>query len=115
MVLLGLPVFRTHLLEVGEHVLPAPARVPQGLPSIVVSPGAAGGDDAVEDAPATNHMSLSIVPGVVVEIILASGGEIPVVGWRKAVADEPRNGDDVGGSISVPPMSAQPSQGQFET
>lgn len=91
----------THLLEVREHVLPAPSGVSKCLPGIVVGAGTPGCDDAVEDAAATNHMALPVVSSVVVQKLLGGGREVPVVGGRKAVADQSRDGDDVGGRVPV--------------
>jgi hypothetical protein len=86
---------KTHLFEVGQHVLPAPAGVSQCFPSIIISSGTSGSDDAIENTSPTDHMPLPVVPRVIIEKLLRCRGEIPVVGWGKSVADQSWDRDNI--------------------
>jgi hypothetical protein len=50
-------------------------------------------------------MALPVVAGLVVEKLLAGGGEVPVEGGREAMADQSRDGDDIGRRVSAKPIS----------
>lgn len=70
----------TYLYEIGEHATPSPAGISKHLPGIQVGLGATGHDEPVEDGPAAHDMSDGILPCVIIQELLGSGGYIPGIG-----------------------------------
>ena len=83
------------LLEVRQHVVPAPAWVSQLHPVVVVCSAASIPQHAIEESASAQSAALRDGSGIAVEIGLWDGGEVPVVAAADVVANKTRNIDYV--------------------
>jgi hypothetical protein len=82
-------------LEVGQHVVPAPAGVAEVAPLVVVAPVAADVDHRVERRGAAEHAAARDVDAAAVERGLGLGGEVPVEGRLVELGERHRDVEPV--------------------
>ena len=76
-----------YLDEVRQHTRPAPAWITQGFPCIVVISPAAIPTHSIEDATATQHLSLRHRTGGSIKLCLGSGRKVPIVYTANVCSD----------------------------